>query len=74
MDQLSPVGSPWKLGSVRCVAPSLTVLDYPSARDMPVFLIWSIDQRADQSHAQNAKLRARVKSTASRPWTTDTAV
>jgi hypothetical protein len=43
-------------------------------RDMPVFLMCSIDQRADQSHAQNTMLRARVQSTASRPWTTNTAV
>ncbi|CAH2398528.1 hypothetical protein MES4922_20150 [Mesorhizobium ventifaucium] len=41
---------------------------------MPVFLVCSIDQHGDQSHTENAILRARVQSTASRPWTTNTAV
>lgn len=59
---------------VHCIAPSLVVLDCLSVRDMPVFLICSVDQRADQRHGENAMLRARVQSTASRLWATETAV
>jgi len=48
----------------------LIVLDCRSVRDMSVSFVGSIDQRDDQRHAENAMLRVRVQSTASRSWTT----
>jgi hypothetical protein len=47
-------------GSVHCVSPSFVVLDCLPLRDMPVFLICSIDQRANRIYAENTMLRARA--------------
>ncbi|SJM28074.1 hypothetical protein BQ8482_110004 [Mesorhizobium delmotii] len=58
---------------VHCVAPSLVVLDCLSVRDMPVFLICSVDQCRPETRGERYVEGARVQSTASRLWTTETA-